>query len=125
MIAKYRMEPNTTASSLSAKLRNSRPKMTSLMMMAARPMTIAPRPMLTSALPWYCAYSPPASPTSAFESTSPSTLFVLVLMPCARAMLGLAPVARMECPTSVPKNQYSTAMSTTQKIAPIRMASGI
>ena len=34
-------------------------------------------------------------------------------MPWARAMLGLAPVARREQPFSVPKNQYKTAMSTT------------
>ena len=32
-------------------------------------------------------------------------------MPCARAMRALAPVARMPQPISVPKNQYSTAMS--------------
>ena len=33
-------------------------------------------------------------------------------MPCARDMAGLEPVARMPQPSSVPKNQYSTAMTT-------------
>ena len=37
-------------------------------------------------------------------------------MPWARAMERLAPVARMEEPSSVPKNQYSTAMVTTTKM---------
>ena len=40
-----------------------------------------------------------------------------VLMPCARAMLGFAPVARRELPFSVPKNQYSAAMTATVKIS--------
>ena len=45
----------------------------------------------------------------------------LVLMPCARAMLALQPVARMEQPSSVPKNQYKIAITTTIRMATIRM----
>ena len=33
-------------------------------------------------------------------------------MPCARDMAGLEPVARMPQPSSVPKNQYSTPITT-------------
>ena len=39
------------------------------------------------------------------ESIRPKTLFRSTLMPWARLMLGLAPVARMPLPSSVPKNQ--------------------
>ena len=42
-------------------------------------------------------------------------------MPWARDMLGLEPVARREAPSSVPKNQYSTAMTTATKMATTRM----
>ena len=45
------------------------------------------------------------------ERASPTTTFRCVLMPCARAMRALAPVARMPQPISVPKNQYSAPMS--------------
>ena len=47
----------------------------------------------------------PASATRPLEITRPSTLLKLVLMPCARAMFWLAPVARRELPLSVPKYQ--------------------
>ena len=75
-------------------------------------MTMAPRPILMSAKLWYCESSAPDSATSPLEIISPSTLFKFVLMPWARAMLAFAPVARSEQPSSVPKNQYSTAMIT-------------
>ena len=47
----------------------------------------------------------------------------LVLMPCARAMLAFAPVARSEQPRSVPKNQYSSAITATASAA--RMINGL
>ena len=75
------------------------------MITAARPITIAPRPMLISAEPWYCAYNAPARPTNPFEITSPNTFVAFVLIPCALAMFGLHPVARTLAPISVPKNQ--------------------
>ena len=59
--------------------------------------------------------------TRPLEIISPSTLVKLVLMPWARLMLGLAPVARREQPISVPKNQYRITMMATQKTAPHRM----
>ena len=40
-----------------------------------------------------------------FESDRPSTFMALMLMPCARLIDGLAPVARMALPCSVPKYQ--------------------
>ena len=46
------------------------------------------------------------------DTARPSTTLRLVLMPCARDMAGLEPVARMPQPSSVPKNQYSTPIST-------------
>ena len=49
------------------------------------------------------------------------TLFRLVLMPWARAMLALQPVARMPQPSSVPKNQYSSPMTTAMTTATTRM----
>ena len=102
-----------TASSFRAKLVNSLPKATSPMMTAARPMTMAPRPMLISEEPWNWASRPPERATRPLDTMRPSTTLALVLMPWARAMLGLAPVARREQPFSVPKNQYKTAMSIT------------
>ena len=69
--------------------------------------------MLISAKLWYCESSAPESATSPLEIIRPSTLLKFVLMPWARAMLAFAPVARSEQPSSVPKNQYSTAMMTT------------
>ena len=91
------------------------------MITAARPMTMAPRPMLMSAKLWYWASRAPDSATSPLERTRPSTLLKSVLIPCARAMLGLAPVARSEEPSSVPKNQYRTATMTTVKVPTTKM----
>ena len=54
--------------------------------MAARPITMAPRPILTSAKPWYCASSPPESATIPFDTTKPIILFVAVFIPLARAI---------------------------------------
>ena len=101
-----------TDTSLRAKLWKMRPKMVSPMMTAARPMTMAPRPMLTSAKPWYWLSRAPDKATRPLETIRPSTTLKLVLMPWARLMLGLEPVARMAQPSSVPKNQYSRPIST-------------
>ncbi len=87
-------------------------------------MTIEPRPMLMSANPWNCAISPPASATSPFESARPSTFITLMLIPCALLISGLHPVARIADPISVPKNQYSTAITAAARITPTRMAVG-
>ena len=78
---------------------------TSPITMDARPMTIAPRPMLTSAVPWNCVISPPESATTPLESARPMTFIRSMLMPCARLIAGLEPVARSAEPCSVPKYQ--------------------
>ena len=91
------------------------------MITAAKPMTMAPRPALTSANPWYWEYRALDSATIPLEIISPKTLLRLTLIPWARLMLGLAPVARMEQPISVPKNQYRITMMAAQKMAPHRM----
>ena len=87
------------------------------MMTAASPMTMAPRPMSMVALPWYWASKAPDRATRPLESIRPSTLVVSVLIPWARDMLELEPVARRAQPSSVPKNQYSTAMTAATKSA--------
>ena len=75
------------------------------MMTAASPMTMAPRrPMSMVALPWYWASKAPDRATRPLESIRPSTLVVSVLIPWARDMLELEPVARRAQPSSVPKN---------------------
>lgn len=76
------------------------------MITAARPITIAPRPMLISAKPWYWLNSAPENATSPLEIIRPSTRLKSVLIPCARDIRSLHPVARREHPSSVPKNQY-------------------
>ena len=80
------------------------------MMTAARPMTMAPRPMLISAKPWYWAEqrSGKCNKTIGEHQTEDSAKSVLI--PCARAIFSLHPVARREHPSSVPKNQYRTAI---------------
>ena len=73
--------------------------------------------MFTSAKPWYWHSSALDSATMPFEIIRPSTLLKLTLMPCARLMFGFAPVARMEQPSEVPKNQYSSAIRMTVNTA--------
>ena len=68
-------------------------------------MTMAPRPMLISQALLYWTSRAPDRATRPLEITRPSTLVKSVLMPWARAMLALEPVARREQPSSVPKNQ--------------------
>ena len=81
------------------------------MMTAARPITIAPRPMSTLLLPWYWASRPPARPTMPLDIMRPITVLRDVLMPWARAIWRLAPVARSALPLSVLKNHQSSAMT--------------
>ena len=91
---------------------------------AARPMTMAPRPMLISELPWYWASSAPERPTRPLEIIKPRTFMRLVEMPWARAMCSLLPVARMAQPSWVPKNQYSSATMAMTKMPLTKMAAG-
>ena len=56
----------------------------------------APAHVHVALKPWYWASRAPDRATRPLDSIRPSTLVKLVLMPWARAMLGLAPVARRE-----------------------------
>ena len=58
----------------------------------------------------YWARRAPERATRPLAIIRARTLARSVLMPWARAMAGLEPVARREQPSSVPKNQYSAAM---------------
>ena len=75
--------------------------------------------MFTSANPWYCASRAPESPTKPLESTSAIIVVRLVLMPSALDIAELQPVARIDMPYSVPKNQYSAAMMRTTNSSPV------
>ena len=59
------------------------------------------------------------------ERASVSTVITPVFTPCARAIFLLQPVARMEQPSSVPKNQYITQISATAITRHTAMALGI
>ena len=86
------------------------------MMTAASPMTMAPRPMLISANPWYCVISPPARATSPLERARARIFIKSTLIPCAFAIFGLHPVARSAQPCSVPKYQYKIQIITNANI---------
>ena len=103
MIKRYVIAPS--ASEISRLKKPPFPKSTSPMMSEARPITMEPVPIWISAKDWLCAISAPETATSPLESTRPKIFITFVLMPCARAMFGFPPVARMAQPTSVPKNQ--------------------
>ena len=96
--------PTMTPNSASAKLRRDGMSV-SPMMTDARPMTIAPCPIVSVALPSRCATSAPERAISALDSISPTIFIAEVLMPCARLMRSFMPVARIALPISVPKNQ--------------------
>ena len=66
-----------------------------------------PMPIWMSANPLYCAMNEPHSATSPFESASPTIFICPVLMPWARAMSSLSPVALSATPYSVPRNRYT------------------
>jgi hypothetical protein len=74
-------------------------------MRQASAVTKVPIPICTLANPWYWANSAPDSPTSPFESVSPTRSMPPTLTPCARAMVGLSPAARAASPSRVRKNQ--------------------
>ena len=74
------------------------------MMTEARPATIMPMPMPTSAKPWYWAMSAPHRATRPFERASPRSFWWSVFTPNDRIMSGLSPVARIARPTSVCRN---------------------
>ena len=72
------------------------------MMTAARPMTMAPGHIHGGAA-LILGQQGARQGHQALDTTRPSTLHQLVLMPWARAMAWLEPVARREEPSSVPK----------------------
>ena len=55
------------------------------------------------------------------EIIRPRILQLFVLMPWARLMAAFAPVARRELPSSVPKNQYSSAMSSMSTMREVKI----
>ena len=81
------------------------------MITAARPMTMVPTPMETSAPPCTCTYSAPPSAISALDSAMPPSVSRPVGTPCARAMRGLAPVARSASPVCEAKNPSSPSLT--------------
>ena len=106
MNRRYTIEPMTTDSVITHIFllgSKASPKIT-----AAKPNTIVPKPALTSAPPATWANKAPAIAIKPLENAMPSTTMKLVEMPCARAIRGLAPVARMAKPVSVLKNQFNT-----------------
>ncbi len=54
----------------------------------------------------------------------PASFMLLILMPWARLMLGLLPVARMALPCSVPKYQYRSPITAAANTSPVAMAAG-
>src|SRR5665648_464425 len=66
------------------------PKITSPMMTPARPATMVPMPMPTSAKPCCCATSEPVSATSPLAMARPTMRVKFVLVPMARIMLVVA-----------------------------------
>ncbi len=114
MMSRYVTAPNTSDTKREKK--PFFPNSTSPMITDARPMTMEPVPIWMSAKLWYCAMSAPESAMRALPSISPIVFMASVLMPCARDMRALMPVARMAHPISVPKNQYR--MTITSRAAP-------
>jgi len=70
---------------------------------AARPLIRMPIPMLTSANPCDCTISAPPVAEKALAMPTPPMVAAQTLMPCASAMSGLEPTARMAVPFSVLK----------------------
>ncbi|MNT37526.1 hypothetical protein D3C72_1736660 [compost metagenome] len=73
---------------------------------------MVPMPIEISEPPWVCANSAPASATSPLESAMPASVARPVGTPCARAMRGLAPVARIARPSCEEKNQSRPTFAT-------------
>ena len=98
-------------------------KITSPIIIAARAITIVPRPEFTSAYPLFCAKIAPARAMSAFESIKPNTVILRVLIPSARAIFSLSPVAISACPNSVLKKQYIKKIKIPITTSPIMIMS--
>ena len=82
------------------------PKITSPIMIAAKPTTIIPRPLVTFALPLFWANNAPASAIKPLLNINPKIVILFVLIPCAFDIVLLSPVDLIAIPSSVPKNQY-------------------
>ncbi len=83
---------------------------------AARASTTIPVPPLTSAKVLDWATMAPDSPVMALATHRPTVIVKVGLMEEARTISALSPVARMDRPSRVPKNRYSStpaAMVTT------------
>ena len=68
---------------------------------------MVPVPSVTSAKPLACANRAPARATSALLSAMPRQVTAPTRMPCASAMRGLTPVARIASPSSLARNRTS------------------
>ena len=96
---RYKIAPKITASV--ARKIVFLPKIVSPMMIEAKPTTIIPVPMLTSAKPWYWANNDPEKATKALEIATPKMIMLSVLAEKLRIICGLFPVARTARPISV------------------------
>ena len=85
---------------------------------AAKPATMEPTPIVLVALLCWKTTKAPESATKALESTSPKIFELCVLIPCAIAIFSLLPVARIALPVSVPKNQYKSPTTIATAIIP-------
>ncbi|MNT99286.1 hypothetical protein D3C72_2420990 [compost metagenome] len=74
---------------------------------------MVPMPIEISEPPWVCANIAPANATSALDSAMPASVARPVAMPWARAMRGLAPVARIARPSCELKNQSRPTLAIT------------
>ena len=73
---------------------------------------MVPVPSVTSAKPLAWANRAPARATSALLSAMPRQVTAPTRMPCASAMRGLTPVARIASPSSLARNRTSKAAHT-------------
>ena len=105
------MEPIIIELSLNAKPLFLLEIITSPITIEARAITIAPVPTLTSVAWPYRAYKPPDNPTSPLLIINPNNFIVSVLIPSDLAICSLLPVALIDEPISVPKNQYNKAIN--------------
>ena len=92
---------------------------TSPMITEAKPITIVPTPIPISANPWDCAINAPDTATKPLDSNRPRTIIESVFTPWARIICGFTPVARIDVPNSVPKNQNRKSPTTIVTATPI------
>ena len=112
----YTTAPRATAISLLIRLPV--PNSTSPIITDARPMTTIPVPMPTSEYPWYCASIPPARPTSPFDTESPRSFILSLLIPAALTISSLSPVALSAKPFLVLRNPNMSTITTAAISAP-------